>query len=255
MDMMATMYASVSYEGKDIYELSDFAENVVVPYFERQAGVASVSDLGIVEQTIEVRLNQEKINKINEQILLLTNDKLADAKTELTDAENSLADARSQINQQEKELENQQTETSSDLADATLKLNEAVASRAAYESQLTSLKASKSALEGEKKAYKKNKIESTYNSLNEMFAQMKTAAAGIQAQMGAYSPIDAGQMPENIKDAIDHPEKLKYFKTAVETLASMPGSQMDAGITEQAGELNQKTLKQLYEIEIGRAHV
>ena len=104
MDMMATMYASVSYEGKDIYELSDFAENVVVPYFERQAGVASVSDLGIVEQTIEVRLNQEKINKINEQILLLTNDKLADAKTELTDAENSLADARSQINQQEKEL-------------------------------------------------------------------------------------------------------------------------------------------------------
>ncbi len=248
MDMMATMYASVSYEGKDIYELSDFAEDVVVPYFERQTGVASVSDLGIVEQTIEVRLNQEKIDKINDQILLLTNDKLADAKTELTDAENSLADARSKINQQEKELSDKQTETSSELADATLQLNEAVASRAAYESQLTSLKASKSALEGEKKAYKKNKVKSTYNSLNDMFAQMKTAAAGMQAQMGAYSPIDAAQMPENVKDAIDHPEKLSYFKTAIETLSSMPGSQMDASIAEQAKSLDQKTLKQLYEI-------
>lgn len=248
MDMMATMYASVSYEGKDIYELSDFAEEVVVPYFERQAGVASVSDLGIVEQTIEVRLNQEKIDKINEQILLLTNDKLADAKTELTDAENSLTDAKSKINRQEEELSNQQSATSSELADATLKLNEAVASRAAYESQLTSLKASKSALEGEKKAYKKNNIKSTYNSLNEMFAQMKAAAAGIQAQMGAQSPIDAAQMPENIKDAMDHPEKLSYFKTAIETLSSMPGSQIDASIAEQAKSLDQKTLKQLYEI-------
>lgn len=248
MDMMATMYASVSYEGKDIYELSDFAEEVVVPYFERQAGVASVSDLGIVEQTIEVRLNQEKIDKINEQILLLTNDKLADAKTELTDAENSLTDAKSKINRQEEELSNQQSATSSELADATLKLNEAVASRAAYESQLTSLKASKSALEGEKKTYKKNNIKSTYNSLNEMFAQMKAAAAGIQAQMGAQSPIDAAQMPENIKDAMDHPEKLSYFKTAIETLSSMPGSQIDASIAEQAKSLDQKTLKQLYEI-------
>ncbi len=248
MDMMATMYVSVSYEEKDIYELSDFAEDVVVPYFERQTGVASVSDLGIVEQTIEVRLNQEKIDKINEQILLLTNDKLADAKTELADAENSLSDARSKISKQEEELSNQQSTTSSELADATLQLNEAVASRAAYESQLTSLKASKSALEGEKKAYKKNKIKSTYNSLNEMFVQMKTAAAGIQAQMGAYSPIDAAQMPENVKDAMDHPEKLAYFKTAVETLASMPGSQLDASMTEQAKKLDQKTLKQLYEI-------
>ena len=74
MDMMATMYASVSYEGKDIYNLSDFTEDTVIPYFERQDGVASVSDVGLVEKTIEVRLNKEKIDDINEQVLLLTND-------------------------------------------------------------------------------------------------------------------------------------------------------------------------------------
>lgn len=248
MDMMATMYASVSYDEKDIYELSDFAEDVVVPYFERQSGVASVSDLGIVEKTIEVRLNQDKIDKINEKVLLLTNDKLAEAKTELSDAENSLADARSKINQQEQELSSQQSSTTSELADATLKLNEAIASRAAYESQLTSLKASKSALEGEQKAYKKNKIQNTYNSLNQMFAQMKAAAEGMQAQLGEYSPLDASKMPADIKDALDHPDKLKYFKTAVETLSSMPNSQLDAQMAGQASELNKKSLQQIYDI-------
>lgn len=248
MDMMATMYASVSYDGKDIYELSDFAENTVVPYFERQEGVASVSDLGIVEKTIEVRLNQEKIDKINDEILLLTNDKLADAKTELSDAESSLADARTQINKQEQELSNQQSTVTSELADATLQLNEAIASRAAYESQLNSLKASKSALEGEQKAYKKNKVESTYNSLNEMFAQMKAAAEAMQAQLGELSPLDASLMPSNVKDAIDNPDKLKYFKTAVETLSSMPNSQIDAGTAKQAKALDKKTLSQLYDI-------
>ena len=33
-DMMATMYASVSYEGKDIKELSSFTEQTVKPYLE-----------------------------------------------------------------------------------------------------------------------------------------------------------------------------------------------------------------------------
>lgn len=248
MDMMATMYASVSYEDKDIYEVSDFAEEVVIPYFERQSGVASVSDIGIVEKTIEVRLNQEKIDKVNDQVLVMTNDKLSEAQTELEDAENSLADAKAEITQKENELSDQQSSASEELADATLQLNQAVASRAAYESQLASLKASKAALEGEKKAYKKNDISGSYNGLNQMFTQMQAAVAGMQAQMGAASPLDAAQMPTDVKDAIDHPEKLTYFKTAVETLASMPGSQMDQKMVKKAKELNKKSLKQVYEI-------
>ena len=248
MDMMATMYASVSYEGKDIYEVSDFAKDVVIPYFERQSGVASVSDIGMVEKSIEVRLNQEKIDKINEQILLLTNDKLADAKAELSDAENSLSEAKSKINTQESELTDQQNDTTSQLAEATLQLNQAVASRSAYESQLTSLEASKKALEGEKKVYKEKKIEDTYSSLNEMFVKMQAAVSGMQAQLGENSPLDAVQMPIDIKDAIDSPEKLKYFKSAVSTLSSMPGAEIDEDMQKQIKDLDKKTLQQIYDI-------
>lgn len=248
MDMMATMYVSVSYEGKDIYELSDFVEDTVAPYFERQSGVARVTDLGIVEHIIEVRLNQEKIDKINEKVLALTNDRLSDAQTELSDAEREIADARSEINKQESELSTKQDETSSQLADATLKLNEAVASRASYEAQLTNLKTSKAALEAEKKAYEDNKILENYENLNSMFVGMKSAVEAIEAQMGEMSPLQSANMPADIKDAIDNPDKLSYFKTAVETLAAMPGSQVDPSVAEQAKALDKKTLKQVYDI-------
>ena len=69
MDMMATMIVSVDYEGKDRIELSKFVEDVVVPEIQRQDGVASVSESGSVVKSIEVVLNQEKIDDINEEIL------------------------------------------------------------------------------------------------------------------------------------------------------------------------------------------
>lgn len=248
MDMMATMYVSVSYEGKDIYELSDFVEDKISPYFERQSGVARVTDMGIVEHMIEVRLNQDKIDKINEKVLAKANDKLDDAQAELDDAQRELTDARSEIDKQESELSTKQDETSSQLADATLKLNEAVAARASYEAQLTNLKTSKAALEAEKKAYEENKILESYESLNSMFMGMKAAVEAIEAQMGEMSPLQTANMPSDIKDAIDNPDKLKYFKNAVETLAAMPDSQIDPEMAGQAQSIDKKTLKQVYDI-------
>ena len=55
---------NVYYDGKDIYELSDFVENTVVPTMERQNGVASVNTTGAIEKTVEIRLNQEKIDAL-----------------------------------------------------------------------------------------------------------------------------------------------------------------------------------------------
>ena len=62
LDMMATMYVSVSRQGYDIYELSAFISDTVQPYIERQTGVASVSPIGLVEQSVQVELDQKKID-------------------------------------------------------------------------------------------------------------------------------------------------------------------------------------------------
>ena len=92
MDMMATLMTSVSYEGKDIKELTTFVDKTLKPYLERQDGVASVSTNGMIEDTIEIRLNEDKIDKINNKILEVANDKLKDAREEIDKAKSKIKD-------------------------------------------------------------------------------------------------------------------------------------------------------------------
>ena len=96
-DMMATIYVSASYDGKDIYDLSSFAEEELLPYLERQSGVASVSTVGMVERQVEVRLNQTKIDQVNDKMLVKVSSKLADAKQELDDAYQKLVDSQQDL--------------------------------------------------------------------------------------------------------------------------------------------------------------
>lgn len=69
MDMMSTVMASVDYEGKDRVELAKFVDDNILPALERGDGVASVSTNGVVEESIEVVLNQDKIDDVNARVL------------------------------------------------------------------------------------------------------------------------------------------------------------------------------------------
>lgn len=89
-DMMSTMITSVDYKGKDRIELSKFVDDVVIPEIQRQDGVANVTESGSVVKSIEVVLNQDKIDDINEEILAKTDKTLAKAKKKLTMRRKSL---------------------------------------------------------------------------------------------------------------------------------------------------------------------
>ena len=78
-DMMATMYVAVDYEGNDIYDLTTFVDEEVVPHFERQEGVASVTPTGMVEKTVEIRLDKKKVDALNAKVLGIATDKLDEA--------------------------------------------------------------------------------------------------------------------------------------------------------------------------------
>ncbi|MBQ2785372.1 MAG: efflux RND transporter permease subunit [Oscillospiraceae bacterium] len=97
MDMMATMHVSVSREGYDIYQLSSFVEGTVQPYLERQEGVASISGIGLVEQSIQVELNKDKISKLNNKLLESVNEGLKSAKEELEKAEIEVAKGKEEL--------------------------------------------------------------------------------------------------------------------------------------------------------------
>lgn len=110
MDMLATMYVSVSREGYDIYQLSAFVEDNVRPYLERQQGVANVTTLGLVEKSIQVELDKDKISALNEKLLSTVNEQLAKAAAELDKAEKDVADGK-------KELEKAQSSFGATMAD------------------------------------------------------------------------------------------------------------------------------------------
>lgn len=238
MDMMATMYATVSYQDKDIYQVSDFTEEIIKPYFERQDGVASVSAVGSVEKTVEVRLNASKIDHVNDQILAETNEKLTEAKEQieeaaeqLEDGKKKLADAKSELERQQSDLKQAQSETSKKLAEASLALDQAQATKAAYEANLTSLQASKAGLEAEKKAYDDNHLQDTYNQINGALAAMQTTLAQ-PAQLAGIT------IPTDVDDALANPEQFEAF---VEWISQM-------GMAEQVEDLTLDNLQQLSDV-------
>ena len=97
LDMFATMYVAVEKDDCDIYELTDFVNYEVVPNISRQNGVASITTLGLVEKSVQVELNQDKIDALNDKILTETDSRLADAQAQLDEANEALEDARTEL--------------------------------------------------------------------------------------------------------------------------------------------------------------
>lgn len=118
MDMMATLYAAASYDGHDIYQTSEFVEETVVPELERLDGVATVSTTGSAEQSVEVRLSDDKIEDINNELLSSVNGELSNAKKQIDEGEAQLAKAESTLAEQKDSLEGKQAETSDQLGQA-----------------------------------------------------------------------------------------------------------------------------------------
>ena len=298
MDMMATLMASVDYEGKDSIELSKFIDENVIPTLERQDGVASVSTIGMIEESIEVVLNQEKIDDMNGKVLEKTDKTLADAKKKIDKGQKKLDEGKSELEKQKNQLTNEQSKQSEELAKFSKLMNQAIATKIAYESQLTSLKASQAALKAERKAYTDNKVVSSYEQINQGFDAVRASfAKGGAAYQAIYNEVyktvlntmvqealkamgmdvtitdenvdtylkqmgDAAEelkslaatqaenltktqvetqlatLPANVKDAIDHPDKLEAYKKMLE----------QQGQTEAAKAMTKKNLESLYNI-------
>lgn len=132
-DMMATQYVAVDCEGMDIFELSKYAEEEIIPNLERVNGVASISTTGLVEQTVQIMLDQDKIDEVNDKLLVRVSDRLADAKKQLDDAQAGIQDGLSQLNKAQAELdsgkaelETQKKSITDQLRDAVEQLNEQI---------------------------------------------------------------------------------------------------------------------------------
>lgn len=158
-DMLPVMIAAVGGKDMSAAEITDLTNDTIVPELESIEGVASVSGMGLLEESVNVIIRQEKIDAVNEQVFdsidkeidenlaeLQENKQdiydgqaeLENAKKELADSEAELAEKQQELNDSKAELENSKKE----LADGR---NELADKKSQLESGKTELNSKKDA--------------------------------------------------------------------------------------------------------------
>lgn len=158
-DMLPVMIAAVGVDGMDNAEISTYVQDSVMPELESIEGVASVTGTGLLEESVNVIIRQDKIDEVNEKIFAAIDDKMADAQQELEDGRKELEDGKKELADGRKELEDSQKE----LADNKQELEDG-----------------KQELEDGKK-----ELEDKQNSVSAQLAEQKTALLSVKSQLEA----------------------------------------------------------------------
>ncbi len=199
-DMLATAYVGFEYDGKDIYELTSFAKDEIVPAVERVDGVASVTNIGLVEQTIHIQLNEEKVTALNDKILAKTNRAFAKALGKLNDAKEQLDDAQQQIDDARADLPDQWREYYDGVEE--------------YEDNVKDL------------AKSKREIEDNIDDLEEAQAQIAQAAD----MSGQFYKIDSGLAVAGITSITEIPAKITEAKEGIAYLKESIAAETDPDV-------------------------
>ena len=127
-DMLPVLAAAVDMDGMDAAKLSEYVENELSPAIESLEGVASVTTTGQLEESVQVTLDQDKIDALNKKVQKSIDKQFAKSQKEidankkkvedgqssintgsdqLTDAINQTMDKRQELLKTEKDLKNQ----------------------------------------------------------------------------------------------------------------------------------------------------
>ena len=109
-DMLPIMVAAIGKEGADDAQVSDLVESSIIPGLESIEGVASANATGLLEETVNVVIRQEKIDEINKQVFGYIDSEMAEKEQELEDAKQEIADGRSDLADAQKKLNDSKQE-------------------------------------------------------------------------------------------------------------------------------------------------
>lgn len=233
-DMMASVYLAVSMDGMEMDELSQFIRDDITPYYEKQAGVASVTTLGLVDKTIQVELNPDKVDKLNDRILATVDDAFASAVEQLDKAEQQLHDSEDTIKDNKAKLaESQQdlNESKQDLIDGQNELNDNKAELDKNKTDLANKRADLSNGETELN----NKKDEANRQMADLSYQLDQASAQVATLKTQLSQAEV-QLPQ-LKSGLSQVESgLTQVNTALTAIAAAEAAgqtvaSLDAAIT------------------------
>ena len=200
-NLMASIYLAVSMEGMSAEELSQFVEDNVTPAFERKDGVASVTELGLVDKTIQVELDKDKVDVLNDKILASTDDEFAEALEKLDDAKQQLVDSQKSLDKNKKKLMDSQVdleESKTDLVDGQKELDE---NWAEYNKNVADFEKNKSELDDNKKKMEDavSELKDKRSEANEKLVNASTLLEQTSTKIDtARNSIDAIDLADNL---------------------------------------------------------
>ena len=103
-DMMPVLAAAVDKDGMDANALSDYVKNDLAPALESLEGVASVTTTGQLEESVDVTLDQDKIDALNKKIQKKIDEQFEKSQKKIDAGKKKVESGKSSISQGSEQL-------------------------------------------------------------------------------------------------------------------------------------------------------
>lgn len=233
-NMLPVMISAVDVGEMDLAEIKNFVNQNILPELERISGVASVSATGIVEEKLEIKLNQAKIDEVNTKLTDHVNATLSKTGGELNSAKAQLAKGK-------EELQKQSNEQMGKLLDGLKQIQTGISTIASTESELATKE------EGLK--FTKTTLTTTLQGMEQALVKLNDEKAQL-VKLGEAVTEEQKARLELLNNSITKTEKLKNETTAKLKEVEVGLTQLTVGKTELA---KQKTSLQQKEVELEKA--
>ncbi|BDF32934.1 hypothetical protein CE91St62_10000 [Lachnospiraceae bacterium] len=263
--MMPVLIAAVSADGEDAAETTRIIEEQILPEVESVEGVASVSTAGSIEETVQITVNEQKIEDLNEEVKAELEKKMNEAASALqaakeqvengkaalaagkAQASSGMGAAESQISQKAEEIKQAQLEITEgmavlDVTDVQLEqsLGAVQTSKKAAEAQIKTQKETHNQLQVQMTELKKDPIANA-DKIDELQLQIDsndTAITALEATITQLSKQEA-TIKEGQSEAVASRQKLEAMQKQVNdgamTLAQARGQLASAQVEAAAG--------------------
>ena len=179
-DMLPVMIAAVGGEGMTNAEVTDITQNTVMPDLESIEGVASASATGLIEESVNVIIRQDKIDAINEKVFGSIDEELKDAEQQLADGRQEIYDGQEKLNDSRADLDESRQQLNDSQEELDKNKKELEDSRQKLADGKAELAENKTKLEEGKNELSSKKSEST-EKLAQAEKELLTAKADLEA--------------------------------------------------------------------------
>lgn len=245
-DMLPVMIAAVGGEGMTNAEVTDITQNTVIPDLESIEGVASASATGLIEESVNVIIRQDKIDAINEQVFGSIDEELKDAEQQLADGRQEIYDGQEKLNDSRADLDESRQQLNDSQEELDKNKKELEDSRQKLADGKAELAENKTKLEEGKNELSSKKSEST-EKLAQAEKELLTAKADLEAsKVHITSQITTVKsLEDGIKKAKDGQQAIDSALTGISVLQSDVSACITTNNPEDSGVIGENLANQI----------